>query len=422
MNTITQTSIYTNYNTGNFLGSLNELSEVLSAIPYDNLVDTLNKEQSESGGRWGYSNEAMFRALLTYHFYNYHCFQDFVDELQRNGGLRECIGFHPHIISIWKDGTREIKVQLAPSSSTFSKFKKRLHNKFDDIDRIFNECVAELYDRLKDFGEVLAGDGKIIESCANEKTDKTKPDGRSEADAEWTVKEYYDKKRNLIDRESFFGFRVHILCDATYELPVSFSVTPANVGEQSILKDMIREMPESISCAGRHLIADRGYDDSEIRELLKDRDIKPIIPTRHLWQGDNTRQYQNTDLVYNEDGEVFYVNNKCEKILLKAVGYDKQTDSQRYTFHPKDYHKSDGLNNKVFRVKCDEYPRIFPPVAQTTYKFERLYAKRTAVERINSRIDSTYRFENHKIRGENSMRLKLSLALIIMLTKKVTDP
>jgi len=40
---------------------------------------------------------------------------------------------------------------------------------------------------------------------------------------------------------------------------------------------------------------------------------------------------------------------------------------------------------------------------------------RTAVERVNSRIDNVYGFERHFIRGLKKMKLRCSLALLVML-------
>jgi hypothetical protein len=59
--------------------------------------------------------------------------------------------------------------------------------------------------------------------------------------------------------------------------------------------------------------------------------------------------------------------------------------------------------------------RVFTPVARSTYKWERLYDIRTAVERVNSRIDNVFGFERHFIRGQRKMLVRVSLALIVML-------
>jgi hypothetical protein len=43
------------------------------------------------------------------------------------------------------------------------------------------------------------------------------------------------------------------------------------------------------------------------------------------------------------------------------------------------------------------------------------YKNRTAVERVNSRLDVSFGFERHFIRGQSKMRLRMGLALIVML-------
>ncbi|MFP4029083.1 MAG: transposase [Candidatus Brocadiia bacterium] len=70
---------------------------------------------------------------------------------------------------------------------------------------------------------------------------------------------------------------------------------------------------------------------------------------------------------------------------------------------------------RVVRVERERDRRTFLPVARTSLKFERLYNKRTSVERVNSRVDVSFGFENHYIRGLKKMRSRCSLALIVML-------
>jgi len=70
----------------------------------------------------------------------------------------------------------------------------------------------------------------------------------------------------------------------------------------------------------------------------------------------------------------------------------------------------------VVRVKRFIDPRTFLPVARSSYKFERLYKERTAVERVNSRLDVSYGFEEHFIRTGGKMKFRCGLALIVMLS------
>jgi hypothetical protein len=59
------------------------------------------------------------------------------------------------------------------------------------------------------------------------------------------------------------------------------------------------------------------------------------------------------------------------------------------------------------------------PIARSSYKWDREYANRTAVERVNSRLDVSYGFEHHFIRGLSKMHMRLSLAMIVMLAMTV---
>ena len=59
--------------------------------------------------------------------------------------------------------------------------------------------------------------------------------------------------------------------------------------------------------------------------------------------------------------------------------------------------------------------RIFTPLARSSYSWENHYNKRTAVERVNSRLDVSFGFEHHYIRGLKKMHFRCSLALCVML-------
>jgi hypothetical protein len=59
--------------------------------------------------------------------------------------------------------------------------------------------------------------------------------------------------------------------------------------------------------------------------------------------------------------------------------------------------------------------RIFTPIARPTLKWEKAYKKRSAVERVNGRIDQVLGFEQHTIRGKQKMTMRISLALIVLL-------
>src|SRR5690625_4724457 len=50
------------------------------------------------------------------------------------------------------------------------------------------------------------------------------------------------------------------------------------------------------------------------------------------------------------------------------------------------------------RIPLNENRRLFTPIDRASYKWEREYNKRTAVERVNSGLYVSFGFENHTIR------------------------
>lgn len=67
------------------------------------------------------------------------------------------------------------------------------------------------------------------------------------------------------------------------------------------------------------------------------------------------------------------------------------------------------------RILLAEDRHIFTPCARSSYAWKRLYRKRTAVERVNSRLDVSFGFECHFIWGLEKMKLRCGQAMCVML-------
>ena len=74
---------------------------------------------------------------------------------------------------------------------------------------------------------------------------------------------------------------------------------------------------------------------------------------------------------------------------------------------------------KSERISLEIDRRIFTPVARSSYAWERRYEGRTAVERVNARLDVSFGFEKHFIRGQKKMEIRVGLALCVMLAMAV---
>ena len=70
---------------------------------------------------------------------------------------------------------------------------------------------------------------------------------------------------------------------------------------------------------------------------------------------------------------------------------------------------------KGIRIAIKEDPRVFTPVARSSYKWKTIYNKRSSVERVNSRIETSFGFERHYVRGMTKMKVRCGLALCVML-------
>ncbi len=216
---------------------------------------------------------------------------------------------------------------------------------------------------------------------------------------------------SVVKTKKWFGFRLHLIADATYEIPVAFSVTKASNSEQTETKKLLKKIGKEHNewlkeC--RYFLGDKGYDSSKIIRQLEKKGITPIIDIRNCWKdGEETHQYRDTNLIYNYKGTVWYVEEDGERTELLYKGYDKSTDSLRYGFRPQKHDK------RIFRIKCEEDRRIFTPVARGSHKWKRLYKKRTGVERINGRVDRDYQFERHTIRGLSKMTMFLTVTFLV---------
>ena len=74
---------------------------------------------------------------------------------------------------------------------------------------------------------------------------------------------------------------------------------------------------------------------------------------------------------------------------------------------------------RVVRVPLERDRRIFAPTPRGSVSWRRAYRMRSAVERINSRIDNSFGFERHFIRGKAKMSARAGLAVVVMMALAV---
>lgn len=178
--------------------------------------------------------EAMFKALLLKEMWKIDSRRKLVKLLQSNAYLLRLCGF-----------------DRAPAHNTFSKFVKRLGpNVFE---RIFYELVGKIRE-YREVGRIVAVDSTLLEGYARDWNNKV----NSDPDAKWgysTTKEWV------------FGYKVHLVCDVELELPLAFTVTPANVYDSQECFTLLSKIARS-GIKFEYVLADAGYDTKDNYYLI----------------------------------------------------------------------------------------------------------------------------------------------------------
>ena len=314
-----------------------------------------------------------------------------------------------------------------PSPANMSRFIKILKREKEEAKQIFEEIVKQLYTEIPDFGKDLAIDSKWVWSKANRRSKKKALDGRSEHEASWGVKEYKGVREDgsIWSRtEKCFGFKLHTIVEANYELPVACSISTAAASDVTEGKALILTFEKNASAIiekCRHLMADKGYDDTDLILTLKGQGIKAIIDKRSMWKTEDEKEVHGyKGIYYNEQGEVFcYSPENGERHRMIPAGYDSSRDTLRLKCPVNAYSAScreaeTCTHCKMIRVPLHEDERIFTQIARPSYKWKRLYNKRSSVERVFSRLDVSFGFEARRSRGKAKMELISLLGLIVM--------
>jgi len=407
------------------LGDLERFKLVIETMPDQKLIKILRDLRTK--GRNDHPIEAMWNSILAGIVFEHVSIESLRRELRRNAQFREMCGFNPLA-----------GVNAVPSKSAYSRFLSRLLNLESHVRKMFDILVAELMVMFPKFGANLAGDGKAIHSLGKSLKKRTsnsrlEKDRRREEDADWGVKKYHgvDADGKAWEKvKSWFGFRLHLVVDADAELPVGYEVTKASLGEQPVMTKLFSELkathPELLKRCD-HAMFDKGYDSTDrICDLWDLYGIKAIVDIKNMWKdGEKTRLLKNKkvkNVTYDYKDTVFCHCPKTGEIRpMSYGGFEAKRKALKYICPALALGiKCKGaaecpLFKKSIRIPLKEDRRIFTPVARSSYKWKTLYDKRTSVERVNSRIDVSFGFERHYIRGLSKMRLRCGLALSVML-------
>ena len=413
------------------LGDLERLQLVLDALPDEPLMQRLEAERRN--GRNDYPVRPMWNSLIAGFVFQHPSIAALRRELLRNAQLRHLCGFDVFA-----------GAAAVPTECAYTRFHRRLFNHEQQVMQIFHDAVDRLQVVLPDLGQALALDGKELHSYARTESSSAKQDtdgqntdgqdtdsqdadsqhrdGRRDLDADWGV-----KGRNKKKKKKWFGYLLHLVVDATYEMPVAFEVTKASAAEQPValrLLDQLEQRHDTLLERCEHLSADKGYDDGKLIECLWDRhQIKPVIDIRNCWKdGERSKVVDgHLNVIYTFDGEVSCVCPRTgTEHSMSYAGFERERATLKYRCPARELGiECKGMDRcpigTAVRIPLSEDRRIFTPVARCSPGWKDRYDQRSAVERVNSRLAGPFGFEHPFIRGLAKMRLRCTMALSIML-------
>lgn len=399
-------------------GELERLKMVIETMPDEELM--LDLEEERKGKRDDYPIRAVWNSILGGIVYQHASIESLRRELMRNGELREVCGFDPVLAD-----------EAVPSKDAYSSMLKKLMKRQDKIDRMFDKVIEEIKKELPEFGRHLAIDSKRVDTYAK---GKKNPEESSDREAGWGNKTYKRKREDgsLWQKVvSWFGYKLHLVVDTTYELPGGYKVTKANMSDRDEMLPMVSDVREKyFKDTIETISADRGYDSEENNVNLYDKyGIKAVIDIRNMWKDkEETRLLdgeKSGNIVYNFKGNIFChcpVTNERKEMAFCGFEKDRNTLKYKcpkaaYGIDCKGYEECLKENNsRIVRIPLEKDRRVFVPIARSSYKWQKIYDGRTAVERVNSRVALSFGFDHHFVRGKAKMTLKAGLAMVVMLT------
>ena len=271
------------WNTLDEFSDLQRLKMVFDSLPASGLLDALCHMRS-GGGRNDWPLEPMLKACIARIVYQHPSVESFRRELQRNPSLVLACGFK---LMACHNDRQHYRV---PSKSAFSRFNRlmnRAEREFGALSDMFDSLVKQVSQLLPDFGTHQGFDGKALESHSTGNDIPGK--GRtSDPDARWGKHEYHytdHKGRPQKKVKSWHGYKLHLQADVSYELPIGFSLKPANESEIKECKELACNMLESeLGERCKSFVADKGLDTDELRKIFYRHGVTTAIDVRRMWQ------------------------------------------------------------------------------------------------------------------------------------------
>lgn len=188
-----------------------------------------------------------------------------------------------------------------------------------------------------------------------------------------------------------------------HEVILAYAITDPKTTDAEALPMALKQAQKNLP-QGRiaTLAYDKAADTNQVHELLSQQGIKAVIENRSLWKEETERMLPghdgNSNIVCDEAGTVYCYDRVSQPMVRRKMAYIRY-EPQRETIKYRCPANREGWQcpmshicnagksyGKTVRVPRHIDLRRFPAIPSATKKFERLYKRRTAVERVNARL------------------------------------
>ena len=357
-----------------------ELTEIFDSVPFQRLAKTLRAYRWT--GRPGYNPETILKAVLVGYYKSIGTLAELARYLEDHREIASVCGFQDD--------------EPTPSRSTFSRFISRLTKHQDLLDECLKIMADGFKDLLPDFGKVVAIDCTSVPSYSN-------PDNApvSDSEAGWIVREGSERK------QWEFGYRLHLIVDANWELPIAKEVTLAGDNEKKATLPLLKKAKENLPWfSPSAMIADKAYDKYDHYEaIVKDFDADPII--KHVKHSEH--ELAGLPAAPIRPGGLPMIYRSWDS--KKGLQYECPERAGR-AICP----LALGCTIKTTWIKpVKDYRQFGYNITRGSEEWQALYHKRVAVERCNSRLKETRRLAKHQFRGFERIGVHSTLAVLTMM-------
>lgn len=240
---------------------VSELEAIFESLPDDELLEKLRGPRRR--GRPGYNPRILWRCYAAYYMLGLASVSDLIRMLHDNPYIAAACGIN---------SSGQI-----PSQPTFSRFGTKLARRPFTlaVKGIMRALTDRLYELLPDFGRSVAIDSTHIKAWSNgskkgrrgtstTKRQKAKIGKVSDPDAGWVVKANTEGNVQFV-----WGYKIHVLCDTQYELPLVVDTSKGNLHDVKKATPLLAQARYAHKFHPKYVICDAGYSSDNLRRIIK---------------------------------------------------------------------------------------------------------------------------------------------------------